>query len=225
MINAIAFDGNGVLYYRDRDFAVALMEYVRNRHIPGFSVEEGLKLHQRFMYQSFDGTITKDDAMRLFLDAAGIEDPAARQDIAAKELEFSKRVSLFPTEKETLLELSRRGFRLGMITNSYQSAAEKASWFRAFGLDCIAETVVSSIDAGVSKPEPGIYLEFARRLGMQPAELAFVGHESYELQGARKAGFLPVSFNCGQEIREKHHLSRFSDLLDMFPAPGSTRGL
>jgi FMN phosphatase YigB (HAD superfamily) len=225
MINAIAFDGNGVLYYRDRDFAAALMEYVWNKHIPGFSVEEGLKLHRQFMYQSFDGTITKDDAMRLFLDAAGIKDPAARQDIAAKELEFSKRVSLFPTEKETLLELSRRGFKLGMITNSYQSAAEKASWFRAFGLDCIAETVVSSIDAGVSKPEPGIYLEFARRLGLPPGELAFVGHESYELHGARKAGFLPVSFNCEKEIREQHHLSRFSDLLDMFPLPGSTRGL
>ncbi len=225
MITAIAFDGNGVLYYRDRDFTAALMEYIRNSHIPGFHMEEGAKLHRQFMYQSFDGTITKDDAMRLFLDAAGIASPAARKYIAAKELEFSKRVSLFPTEKETLLELSRRGFRLGMITNSYQSAAEKASWFRAFGLDCIAETVVSSIDAGVSKPDPGIYLEFARRLGVSPSDTAFVGHEAYELQGARKAGFLPVSFNCGQEIREKLHLSVFSDLLDLFPAPGSTRGL
>jgi FMN phosphatase YigB (HAD superfamily) len=225
MITAIAFDGNGVLYYRDRDFTAALMEYIRNRHIADFSVTEGTKLHLHYMYQAFDGAISKGDSVRLFLDAAGIKDPAARKDIAAKELEFSKRISLFPTEKETLLELSLRGFPLGMITNSYQSAAEKASWFRGFGLDCIARTVVSSIDAGVSKPDPGIYLEFARRVGMPPSDIAFVGHEAYELQGARKAGFLPVSFNCAPEIRENLHLSQFSDLLDLFPSPGSTRGL
>lgn len=225
MIRAIAFDGNGVLYYRDRDFTAALIEYIKNRHIPHISVEEGTKLHRKYMYQSFDGTITKDDAMRLFLDAAGVTAPAARKDIIAKELEFSQKISLFPSEKETLLELSQRGFSLGMITNSYQSAEEKASWFRALGLDCIANTVVSSIDAGFSKPDPRIYLEFARRLNFPPQDIAFVGHEAFELQGARKAGLLPVSFNCDPEIRENLHLSRFSDLLDFFTLPGSTRGL
>lgn len=222
MITAIAFDGNGVLYYRKKDFTDALMEYIRARHMPGFDVEAGAASHLRFMYQSFEGRIDKAEAMRLFMDASGIADPEVRADISCKEIEYSKAISLFPTEKETLLELGRRGFVLGMITNSYQSATEKASWFQDLGLDCIAERVVSSIDAGFSKPEVGIYLEFARRAGMKPENIAFVGHEAAELKGAGEAGMLPVSFNCGPEIRQKLHLEIFSDLLDLFPSPGST---
>jgi len=222
MIKAIAFDGNGVLYYRGKDFTEALMEYIRDRHLSAFDTRAGAANHLRFMHQSFDGAIGKAEAMRLFLDSAGIVNPQARADISRKEIEYSKAISLFPTEKETLLELARRGFLLGMITNSYQSAAEKASWFRALGLDCVAERVVSSIDAGVSKPDKGIYLEFARRAGLEPEEIAFVGHEAPELRGAREAGMLPISFNCEPEIRMKLHLAKFSDLLDLFPSPVST---
>lgn len=222
MISAIAFDGNGVLYYRKKDFTYALMEYIRARYCPDFDVEARAADQKRFMHLSFDGRIDKAEAMRLFLDAAEIADPEARADIQQKEIEYSKAISLFPTEKETLLELDRRGFILGMITNSYQSAAEKASWFRALGLDCIADRVVSSIDSGFSKPDKGIYLDFARRAGAKPGEIAFVGHEEHELRGAKEAGMLPVSFNCGPEIRRELHLASFSDLLDLFPHPGCT---
>lgn len=222
MITAIAFDGNGVLYYRKKDFTDALMEYIKARHLPDFDIQAGVADHQRFMRQSFSGEIDKAEALRRFFDKTGIVDPDTRADIARKEIEFSQTISLFPTEKETLLELSRRGFVLGMITNSYQSATEKASWFRGLGLDCIAERVVSSIDAGVSKPDKGIYLDFARRAGMKPETIAFVGHEAPELRGAKEAGMLPISFNCGPEIRQDIHLNIFSDLLDLFPFPGST---
>lgn len=222
MITAIAFDGNGVLYYRKKDFTDALMNYIRDRHLPDFDVEAGAEAQLRFMHLSFDGAIDKAEAMRLFLDASGIVDSDMRADVCRKEIEFSKEITLFPTERATLLELSRRGFPLGMITNSFQSAAEKASWFRALELDCIAERIVSSIDAGVSKPDAGIYLEFARRVGMKPENIAFVGHEAAELRGAREAGMLAVSFNCGPEIRQRIHLEVFSDLLDLFPSPGST---
>ncbi|MDP2791050.1 MAG: HAD family hydrolase, partial [Rectinemataceae bacterium] len=206
----------------DRDFSVSLMDYIRSRHLPDFDTVNGLSEFRRFMVLAFDGSIAKPDALRLFLDSAGIMDPEVRADLIRKELEYSQRICLFPTEKETLLELAQRGFALGMITNSFQSAAEKASWFGALGLGCIAQTVVSSIDAGVSKPDPGIYLEFARRIGSTPGEIAFVGHEAFELAGARAAGMIPVSFNCSPEIRENLHLGVFSDLLAMFPAPGST---
>jgi FMN phosphatase YigB (HAD superfamily) len=198
------------------------MEYIKARHRPDFDVEARAADQIRFMHQSFDGSIGKAEAMGRFLDAAGIGEADVRADIIEKEIEYSKAISLFPTERETLLELDRRGFILGMITNSFQSAAEKASWFRALGLSCIADRVVSSIDSGFSKPDKGIYLDFARRAGTKPEEIAFVGHEEGELAGAEEAGMLPVSFNCGPEIRRAIHLGTFSDLLDLFPLPGCT---
>ncbi len=224
MINAIAFDGNGVLYYRDRDFVLSLMEYIRDRHVPDFDAQAGATVFNDFMRHSFGGGIEKKEVVGLFLDASRIADPEMRADITQKEVEYSRRICLFPTEKETLLELSRRGFRLGMITNSFQPAAEKASWFRVLGLDCIADAIVSSIDVGSSKPNPGIYLAFAKRIGLCPGSIAFVGHEAFELEGARAVGMLPVSFSCAPEIREKYHLRVFSDLLDLFPVPGPIPG-
>ncbi len=220
MINAIAFDGNGVLYYRDRDFTLSLMDYIRDCHLPDFDTQRGAATFNGFMSISFDGRIGKREAVDLFLDASGIQEPSVREDIGRKEIEFSKRIVLFPTEKETLLELARRGFKLGMITNSFQSAAEKSSWFRELGLNCIADTVISSIDSGFSKPDPGIYLAFADRIGESPSSIAFVGHEGYELAGAEAVGMLPVSFACAPEVRKKHHLEVFSDLLVHFPRPG-----
>lgn len=219
-IKAIGFDGNGVLYRRSRDFAAALAAYIRDSFSPGLDLGFAEECHKRHMFRSFDGSIGKARVMEDFLDEIGISDPGARKAILEKELEFSRAIELFPGEKETLLELERRGFVLGMITNSYQSAAEKASWFRALGLECIARRVVSSIDVGVSKPDPGIYLAFAAEAGFPAREIAFVGHEDFELAGAAKAGMLPVSFNCGEEVARPLHLGRFSDLLDIFPYPG-----
>lgn len=222
MIISIAFDGNGVLYHRKKDFTDALMEYIRSRHFPDFDVKTGAAVQLRHMKAAFDGSIGKAAAMVRFLDEVGIHDPVVRGAIIQKELEFSRAISLFPTEKETLLELERRGFALGMITNSYQSAAEKASWFRELGLFCIADRVVSSIDAGFSKPDRGIYLEFSRRAGAAPGQIAFVGHEEHELKGAEDAGMLAISFNCEPPIRRALHLALFSDLLDLFPHRGCT---
>jgi len=216
MIRAIAFDGNGVLYYRTSDFTDALIHYIHETYMPNLNLEHAVALQLKFMHEAFDNLISKEDALTRFMNSIGLQDPEARRDILSKELEFSKDIHLFPGERETLLELSLRGFRLGMITNSYQSASEKASWFRALGLDCIAENIVSSIDVGVSKPDSRIYLEFANRVCFEPKEIAFVGHEEAELQGARIAGMLPISFNCKEDIRQRLHLQEFSDLLYLF---------
>jgi FMN phosphatase YigB (HAD superfamily) len=224
-IKALSFDGNGVLYYRSKDFAAALVAFIRKSFIPALDVAAAEASHRVQMLRAFDGSIDKTEAMGAFLDDLRITDPKMRKAIMDKELEFSRSINLFPGEKETLVELDRRGFVLGMITNSYQSAQEKASWFLDLGLECIARNVVSSIDAGVSKPDPGIYLAFAEKVGFHPDEIVFVGHESFELEGAQKAGFLPISFNCAQEIRRDLHMDSFSDLLDIIPYPGYTPGI
>jgi FMN phosphatase YigB (HAD superfamily) len=224
-IKAIGFDGNGVLYYRPKDFAAALMDHIRERFLPRLDLAKAEASHRTHMLRSFNGTIGKAEAIAAFLDDLEITDPRIRKEIEDKELDFSRSIELFPGEKETLEELDRRGFILGMITNSYQSAQEKASWFLDLGLECIARNVVSSIDAGVSKPDPGIYLAFAEKIGFQPDEIAFVGHESFELEGAQKARMLPVSFNCAQDVQRPLHLARFLDLLDIIPYPGYTPGI
>ena len=220
VIRAIAFDGNGVLYYRGEDFVDAVAEHFVRQWAPGLDPDAVRASFRKAMNASFDGTYGKKDAIARFLKEWGVGDPAAQQDVEAKELEYSRRISLFPTESETLLELAARGYPMGMITNTFQSAGEKTRWFEELGLGCAVRTVVSSIDVGIAKPEPGIYLEFARRVGLEPAEIAFVGHEDYELAGARRAGMTTISFNCPAEMVADFHLSVFKDLLGIMELHG-----
>lgn len=215
MIKAIAFDGNGVLYYRGTDFVDELVEYIASLHVKGLDRGRAVADFNRWMKASFDGSIGKPEAILGFLEGVGVTQAGARREIAAKELELSRRISLFPTERETLLGLDARGLRMGMITNSFQSAREKAHWFQDIGLGCAVGEVVSSIDFGEAKPAPGIYLEFARRLGLDPGEVAFVGHEDFELRGAEGAGMRTISFNCGEAVVADFHLNVFEDLLGL----------
>ncbi len=52
-----------------------------------------------------------------------------------------------------------------------------------------------SVDCGLMKPEPEIYLRTARALGVEPADCLFVGDGANdELDGARRVGMTPVLF-------------------------------
>jgi len=223
MIKAIAFDGNGVLYYRDSDFVDELVDHIAATLVPGLDRAVAAGDFRQWMKASFDGGIGKGEAMDRFMDGIGVSDEAARAVISAKELEFSRRIRLFPTERETLLALEAWGMPMGMITNSFQSAREKANWFQAMGLGCVVREVVSSIDFGAAKPDPSIYLEFARRAKVDPGEVAFVGHEDFEIRGAEKAGMRTVSFNCPDGIIADFHLNVFEELLAVVERHGKVR--
>jgi len=194
------------------------MEYIRDRHVPARYQDgsgQSPALHASVLRRGDQ----QGGSHASFPGLGGDRDPEARADISRKEIEYSKAISLF-RRKGDLLELRRRGFLLGMITNSYQSAAEKASWFRALGLDCIAERVVSSIDAGVSKPDKGIYLEFARRVGLSRGN-CLRRHEAPELRepGSGNAPYI-LQLRAGNQ--DGASPGEVSDLLDLFPSPVST---
>lgn len=213
MISAIAFDGNGVLYYRSGDLAEDLVAFAAESFAPRLDRAAAAAGFRAAMAASFDGKSSKAAAVAALLDGAGILEPEARSRVEAEESRLSSRIELFPTERETLLSLRARGIPMGMVTNTYQGAAEKARWLAALGLAEALPFIVSSIDFGAAKPDPAIYLEFARLAGIAPAEVLFVGHEDFELRGAERAGMLTAAFNCPATIKADYRLREFSDLL------------
>jgi len=52
------------------------------------------------------------------------------------------------------------------------------------------EAIVTSADAGVSKPKAGIYLFAAQRAAVSPADCLYVGDEPEQVVGARAAGMV-----------------------------------
>src|SRR5689334_15006097 len=83
-------------------------------------------------------------------------------------------------------DLRRRGIRLGVVSNC--CAEDVTAWptcLLASRVDC----AVFSFEVGMAKPDPEIYREAARRLGVDAGDAWFIGDGGHdELTGAKQAG-------------------------------------
>jgi putative hydrolase of the HAD superfamily len=94
-----------------------------------------------------------------------------------------------PDVKQTVKELKKRGYTLGIIANSL-SETEIPEWLERDGLAQYFSAVVLSAKLGYRKPKPEIYVEAARLVGVEPARCSYVGdNPSRDILGARMAGF------------------------------------
>jgi putative hydrolase of the HAD superfamily len=95
--------------------------------------------------------------------------------------------AVFPDVAGVLAALERAGYPLVIISN-WQAGL--AGFCDAFGLGHAFAHVLASAEVGVAKPEPGIFLEAARRLDREPREILHVGDtQSDDYEGATAAGF------------------------------------
>ena len=136
--------------------------------------------------------------------------------------------TIFPETAGVVLELFRRGYRLGLVSNT-TSSSEAPEALEDLGLTSYFETLVLSAVVGIRKPDPAILLEATGRMGIQPEKCAYIGDLPHrDVAAARQAGF-------GQAIlvrkRSLHRARRIEDhsllpdqdlrslveLLDLFP--------
>ena len=112
--------------------------------------------------------------------------------------------TIYPGVAEGLERLRAARQRLACVTN-------KA---RRFTLPLLEKTrlagffdaVVTSDDAGVRKPHPGLFLLACERLGAAPEETVVIGDSANDALGARAAGcrvlLVPYGYREGRELRE-----------------------
>jgi FMN phosphatase YigB (HAD superfamily) len=163
------------------------------------------------------GEISKRDYQRSYLRSLGIADERLLERGSAALDEDADDVAFFDRTAETLYELKRRRYALGIITDTYHSKETKLQWLRRNGTDALWDVFVSSRDTGVRKPDPRIYHAALERAGLEPREAAFVGHKAVELDGARAVGMTTVAFNHEGGIQADHRIQAFADLLELFP--------
>lgn len=93
-----------------------------------------------------------------------------------------------------LLAAIRRHARVGIVSNNL--AEEQREKLRTCGLDELVDTLVVSEEAGVSKPDPAIFLLALERLASRPADAVMVGDSwPADVAGARAAGIRAIWFN------------------------------
>jgi putative hydrolase of the HAD superfamily len=129
--------------------------------------------------------------------------------------------------REVVVELKSRGYRLGIISNVI-SSQEIPDWLTADGFDQVFSSVVLSSVLGRRKPDPEVYWEAARRIGVPPGKCVYVGdNPSRDVVGTRNAGFGMVILLMNPVEVEKDPpagenkpdviIYEFRQLLDIFP--------
>lgn len=89
-----------------------------------------------------------------------------------------------------LTRLKERGCRLGVISNW---DARLTSVLGGLGLADLLDTVVSSAEVGLHKPDPRIFELACARLDVDPGEAVHVGDHHYaDILGASAVGMIPV---------------------------------
>ncbi len=162
--------------------------------------------------------------------------PSHRVEALAETLTFvwrkrhGRRV-LRPDTQEVIAELSKRGYCLGVISNT-SSAKDVRQDINDYGLSKYFRTVVSSSTFGRRKPDPEIFIEATRRAGVSPKQSAYVGDQPIgDVVGPRRAGFAMAIVIHGLDSPTEEQAEPFpqpdatidelSELLNIFlPRPG-----
>ncbi len=97
--------------------------------------------------------------------------------------------TIFPETKDVVMALFRKGYRLGLVSNT-TSSVEVPEALSALHISGCFETVILSAVLGKRKPDPSILLEATRRMDVNPEKCAYVGDRAErDVAAARRAGF------------------------------------
>ena len=129
--------------------------------------------------------------------------------------------------KDTIIELDRRGYTLGIIANTI-TETEIPDWMIADGVAHYFKAVILSSKVRIRKPDPAIYHLACRAIGKKEENCAYVGDNPIrDVQGTRDAGFaLMIRIDEPDTIAKEpqeitlhpdYTITRISELLDIFP--------
>jgi phosphoglycolate phosphatase len=97
-----------------------------------------------------------------------------------------ERTAVFAEVAALLQVLEQRRLPWGVVTNKATRFTEPL--LRGLGLDVRAAVVICGDTTPHAKPHPEPLLEAARRLGLSPAECAYIGDDARDVQAGKAAG-------------------------------------
>ena len=103
---------------------------------------------------------------------------------------------LYPHVQITLLELTKRGIRLGVVSDAPRAQV----WLRlcSLSLQHVFDAVVTFEDTGERKPSPAPFREVLRRLGVPPESALMIGDwAERDVVGGRSLGMKTVFARYG----------------------------
>jgi len=112
--------------------------------------------------------------------------------------------------RRVLLDLQRRGYRLGIITDG--DPIKQWEKILRLELDAYFDEVFISDYMGVKKPHPKIFKKALRRMGVEAREALMVGDRLYsDIYGAKQVGMQTVWFKYGKYANRELEYLDYAD--------------
>lgn len=203
MIRAIVFDLDNTL----TDF-MKMKEAAINAAIDGM-IDAGFRLPREQLRERVDAIYREQglEFQRVFDELLqrefGEVDPKIlASGIVAYRRARDSELVLYPHAQMTLLELVKRGIRLGVVSD----APRLQVWMRlcTLGLQHLFDAVVTFDDTGERKPAPAPFREVLRRLDVAPADAMMIGDwAERDVVGAKSLGMTTVFARYGDTFDTK----------------------
>lgn len=233
-IKAVLFDFDDTLHLREHAFREACHRFL-HRHYPALSEAEHTSRREemvRFDDYGYHRPVSYAQYIEKYLNEwEGTDCDNATEALQEFFLDFAANSVLLNDVTDTLRELRRRGYRIGVITNGYTFLQDHKLGFS--GLRPLVDITLVHQTEQIGKPHAEIFRRAAARLGVPCEACLFVGdHPINDVGGARAAGMAAVRVDYGfppghpiydqpiaPEIPEIH---RLGELLDLPSLGGST---
>ncbi len=144
------------------------------------------------------GTITLDDVHQAIMGRLDLDE----QQLAEYMTDLWRQY--LGTANADLIEYARQlrpRYRTGILSNSFVGAREREQ--AAYGFEDLVDEIVYSHEAGMSKPEPGIYALVCARLNVRPWEMVFLDDSDMCVAGAREVGIHAIHYRDNGQAIEK----------------------
>jgi putative hydrolase of the HAD superfamily len=101
--------------------------------------------------------------------------------------------TVFADARETLGVLRERGYRLGLLSNTWWAAEWHNADLAAHGLAGMLDELVYTSDLPHSKPHPSVFRQIAARLGVPPDACVMIGDRQIDdVEGALAVGMRAI---------------------------------
>jgi len=193
---AVIFDLDGTLVDSLADLSDSVNLMLESYGFPTHEVEKYRYFVGNGSKKLMERTLPRDKAAS----AEFVEEALAKYKAIYKERLLEK-TRPYNGVRELLAELKSRGIPLAVCTNKHNDAA--LTIVKILFAPGTFEEVLGDRPGFPKKPNPATPLEIASHLGVKPAEGAFLGDPSVDMETAVHAGFLPVGVLWGFRPEEE----------------------
>ncbi|MEM2929870.1 MAG: HAD family hydrolase [Thermoproteota archaeon] len=194
-VKAVLFDLDGTLVDTFEAFHIMINSILRRFNIPERSFRENARLVGNTS-RTIVETIARETSLNMSLEEL------AR--IMVREWIYTympKHGRLYPDALDAIRELRRRGYLLGVVSNT--SREELPEYLNSFKIGGFFNATVSAGDAK-PKPSPEPVLKAVKMLNVKPEEAVMVGDRPEDIEAGRSAGSYTVAVLRG--VRPKAEL-------------------